>query len=138
MKIKDPYKILCVNRNDSKDIIRKSYKHLVKIYHPDGSNPDREKFESIQDAYKFLQNKKEKPKIKIKQPTIAKEAKKYKSYNNQTVSLYKNIIKDFESQNINIDFNKADQILNIIEKYIDIDNPKKRNFYINKEIEKII
>lgn len=137
MKIKDPYKILCVDRNASKDIIRKSYKHLVKIYHPDGRNPDREKFESIQDAYKLLQNKKEKPKIKIKKP-MAKQVTKHKSYNNQTISIYKSIIKDFEAQNINIDFNKADQILNIIEKYIDIDNPKKRNFYINKEIEKII
>lgn len=138
MKIKDPYKILCVDRNASKDIIRKSYKHLVKIYHPDGRNPDREKFENIQDAYKLLQNKKEKPKIKIKKPTVKTTKTVHKSYNNEAISIYKNIIKDFEKKNINIDFNKADQILNIIEKYIDIDNPKKRNFYINKEIEKII
>lgn len=54
----DFYEILGVNKNATKDEIRKSYKKLVIRYHPDrNKNPSApEKFRKIQIAYEVLSN----------------------------------------------------------------------------------
>ena len=61
--MKDPYEVLGVERNASKDAIRVAYKNLVKRYHPDKfqSNPDmlklaEEKMKEINEAYNYLMN----------------------------------------------------------------------------------
>jgi molecular chaperone DnaJ len=53
----DYYKILCLDRNASKDDIVKSYRNLAKQYHPDrniGNKEAEDKFKQIQEAYNIL------------------------------------------------------------------------------------
>lgn len=58
--MKDPYKILGVDRNATDDEIKKSYRKLAKEYHPDKSSGNEEKFKEIADAYDILTNPKKK------------------------------------------------------------------------------
>lgn len=61
-KMKDPYKILGLNKGASKEEIKEAYKKLVKKYHPDqyANNPlsdlAEEKLEEINWAYNYLMN----------------------------------------------------------------------------------
>jgi curved DNA-binding protein len=58
-KIKDYYKILGVDRTASTLQIKRRYKELARLYHPD-ANPEvdanvmRERFEEVTEAYKVL------------------------------------------------------------------------------------
>lgn len=56
----DFYEILQVNQNASYDEIRKSYRRLAKMYHPDKNNDidSKEKFQKINLAYEMLSNDK--------------------------------------------------------------------------------
>jgi curved DNA-binding protein len=59
MEYKDYYKILGVEKNATKEEIKKKYRALARKYHPD-KNPDdknaEEKFKSVQEAYEVLGN----------------------------------------------------------------------------------
>ena len=56
----DPYKVLGVSPGASKEEIKKAYRKLSRIYHPDANinNPNKaeaeEKFKQIQQAYKMI------------------------------------------------------------------------------------
>ena len=53
--LKDYYKILNLKNNCSKEEIRKKYKELSKIYHPDKTNNNNnERFLNIKEAYDNL------------------------------------------------------------------------------------
>ncbi|NPA32296.1 MAG: molecular chaperone DnaJ [Aquificae bacterium] len=55
-KVKDFYAVLGVSRNATKEEIKKAYRKLVRLYHPD-INPDpsaEEKFKEINEAYHVL------------------------------------------------------------------------------------
>lgn len=59
--MKDPYEVLGVNQNATKEEIRDAYRELVKKYHPDKfmNNPDmkvlaEEKIKEVNEAYKYL------------------------------------------------------------------------------------
>lgn len=58
-KVKDYYKILGVDRTASTLQIKRRYKELARLYHPD-ANPEvdanvmRERFEEVTEAYKVL------------------------------------------------------------------------------------
>ena len=52
--MKDPYKILDVDRNASDEEIKKAYRKLAKEYHPDKSSGNEEKFKEIAEAYEVL------------------------------------------------------------------------------------
>ncbi len=61
--MRDPYEILGVRKDASKDEIRAAYRDLVKRYHPDKfqSNPDmlklaEEKMKEVNEAYNYLIN----------------------------------------------------------------------------------
>lgn len=57
MEYRDYYKILEVDKNTSKDDIKKSYRRLAKKYHPDMRPDDKdaqEKFKEINEAYEVL------------------------------------------------------------------------------------
>lgn len=60
--MKNPYEVLGVSQNASKDEIKKVYRDLAKKYHPDqyGNNPLRDLAESkmrdINEAYQYLMN----------------------------------------------------------------------------------
>lgn len=59
----DPYKVLGVPRGATDEEIKKAYRKLSRIYHPDANvnNPNKdqaeEKFKEIQAAYQMLMNK---------------------------------------------------------------------------------
>jgi DnaJ family protein B protein 4 len=58
---RDFYKTLQVDRNADEDAIKKSYRKLAVIYHPDKSQPDQRqeattKFQEIAEAYEVLSN----------------------------------------------------------------------------------
>jgi curved DNA-binding protein CbpA len=52
--MKDPYKILGVDRNADESEIKKAYRKLAKEYHPDKSSGNEEKFKEVADAYDIL------------------------------------------------------------------------------------
>ena len=54
----DPYKILGVNPNMSIDEIKKSYRRLAKLYHPDSPNGNQEEFIKIQKAWEAIESNK--------------------------------------------------------------------------------
>jgi len=55
--MEDYYQILGVNRNSSKDEIKKAYRRLAHQYHPDKGG-DGEKFKKISQAYRVLSDDK--------------------------------------------------------------------------------
>lgn len=65
MEIRDPYEVLGVTRNASKDEVKKAYRELAKKYHPDvhSDNPladlAEEKFKEVQSAYDMIMNEQE-------------------------------------------------------------------------------
>jgi DnaJ-class molecular chaperone len=58
MKYKDYYNILDINRNASKDEIKKAYRRLARKYHPDVSkDPHAEaRFKELGEAYEVLKD----------------------------------------------------------------------------------
>jgi len=57
---KDYYEILGVNKNSSKEEIKKAYKKLAKKYHPDINKGSEEKFKEINEAFSILSDEKKK------------------------------------------------------------------------------
>lgn len=61
----DPYRVLGVSENASNDEIKKQYRKLSRIYHPDANvnNPDKDraeaKFKEIQEAYTRIMDMRE-------------------------------------------------------------------------------
>jgi len=55
---KDYYKILGINKNASKEQIKKAFHSLALKYHPDKNNGDDKKFKEINEAYQTLSNEK--------------------------------------------------------------------------------
>lgn len=61
----DPYSVLGVSRTASSDEIKKEYRRLSRIYHPDANvnNPNKaqaeERFKQIQEAYNQIMNERE-------------------------------------------------------------------------------
>lgn len=65
MKYRDYYEILGVDRNASKDEIKKAYRKLAKKYHPDlnkGSEEAAEKLKEVNEAYDVLSDDEKKAK----------------------------------------------------------------------------
>lgn len=63
--MRDPYQVLGVSRDASEEEIKKAYRKLSRIYHPDANinNPNKEqaeeKFKEIQQAYERIMKEKE-------------------------------------------------------------------------------
>ena len=63
MANKDPYKILEVEKNSSEDEVKKSYRRLSKLYHPDVKETgDESRFKEIAEAYEILSDPNKKAK----------------------------------------------------------------------------
>jgi molecular chaperone DnaJ len=57
MAVKDPYKVLAVDKKASQDEIKKAYRKLARQYHPDKNPGDKvaeERFKEVQGAYDTL------------------------------------------------------------------------------------
>ena len=54
---KDYYKILGVDRKASQDEIKKAFRKLAHVYHPDKSGGDEAKFKEASEAYAILSDK---------------------------------------------------------------------------------
>jgi molecular chaperone DnaJ len=54
--MKDYYKILEVEEKASQDEIKKSYRKLAALYHPDKNPQGEEKFKEVAEAYEVLSN----------------------------------------------------------------------------------
>src|SRR3954470_21628085 len=57
MAVKDPYKVLGVDKKASQDDIKKAYRKLARQYHPDHNAGDKsaeERFKEIQGAYDLI------------------------------------------------------------------------------------
>ena len=65
VKMRDPYQVLGVPRGASEEEVKKAYRKLSRIYHPDANvnNPNKEqaeeKFKEIQQAYQQIMKEKE-------------------------------------------------------------------------------
>ncbi len=63
--MRDPYEVLGISRSASEDEIKKAYRQLSRMYHPDANvnNPNRdeaeEKFKEVQQAYEMIMDEKE-------------------------------------------------------------------------------
>ena len=61
----DPYKVLGISRDATDDEVKKAYRKLSRIYHPDANvnNPNKaqaeEKFKEIQQAYDQIMKERE-------------------------------------------------------------------------------
>lgn len=53
---KDYYKILGIDKNATKDEIKKAFREKAHIYHPDKKDGDEKKFKEINEAYQVLGN----------------------------------------------------------------------------------
>jgi len=65
MKYKDYYALLEIKRNATSEEIKKAYRHLAKMYHPDsniGNTEAEEKIKEINEAYEVLSDEKKKKK----------------------------------------------------------------------------
>ncbi len=56
--MKDYYKILGVNKNASEEEIKKAFRKLAHVYHPDKSGGNEAKFKEASEAYAVLSDKK--------------------------------------------------------------------------------
>lgn len=56
--MKDYYKILGVNKNASEEEIKKAFRKMAHVYHPDKSGGDEAKFKEASEAYAVLSDKK--------------------------------------------------------------------------------
>ena len=54
MKKKDYYKVLQISKDASPDEIKKAYRRLAHLYHPDKNPNTTEKFKEISEAYQVL------------------------------------------------------------------------------------
>jgi curved DNA-binding protein len=54
--MKDPYKILGVDKTATEEVVKKAYRKLAKQYHPDKSTGNEEKFKEAAEAYEILGN----------------------------------------------------------------------------------
>lgn len=52
--MKNPYQTLGVDRNASADEIKKAYRKLANLYHPDKEGGSKSKFQELQEAYSVL------------------------------------------------------------------------------------
>ena len=50
----DPYRILGVMRGADREQIKAAHRRLAKLYHPDGSTGDEDRFLAVQEAYQLL------------------------------------------------------------------------------------
>ena len=66
----NPYKILELNKNASKEEIKKKYRVLSLKYHPDRPEGNEEKFKEINKAYSILSDVGERSKYDNKQPVF--------------------------------------------------------------------
>ncbi len=60
--MKDPYKILGVDKTATEDVVKKAYRKLAKEYHPDKSTGNEDKFKEVAEAYETLGNPQKKAK----------------------------------------------------------------------------
>ncbi|MBQ1301889.1 MAG: DnaJ domain-containing protein, partial [Firmicutes bacterium] len=68
MEYKDYYKILGVEKTATQDEIKKAYRKMAKLYHPDKTKGDKaaeEKFKEAAEAYSVLSDEKKRKELEL-------------------------------------------------------------------------
>jgi DnaJ-class molecular chaperone len=154
--MKDPYKILGVNKNASLEDIKKAYRGLAKKYHPDlnpGNKEAEKKFKEISNAYDLIGTEESKAKFDRGESDIPPQNNNQGNYQNNYQSNFEGNPEDiFESlfgrrggRNINRKRKGEDHLYNIVidfeesalggEKLITLPNGKQLQIKIPAGIE---
>lgn len=84
MSSKNPFAVLGVPNNSSKEVCRKAYRKLSKLHHPDRGGSE-EKFKEIVNAWEIINSGKP---IKFQASTVAKDPFKNRKSNAYHRSLF--------------------------------------------------
>lgn len=52
---RNPYKVLGVRNNESREVCKKAYRKLTAKYHPDNGTGDSEKFQEVTEAWNEIE-----------------------------------------------------------------------------------
>ena len=97
---KDYYKILSVDRNSSKDEIKRAYRKLAHQHHPDKGG-DEKKFKEINEAYQVLSNDE-------KRQHYDQFGSDFSGFSGQGGMSWEDIFRNYSSQGQNIEFDIGD------------------------------
>ena len=126
-KYYDPYFILNITQDDTDQTIKKSFKTLVKLYHPDKANTDKErynyekKFKILVSSYEYIKNKREQTINITKRKEHTKNKEEYKNFDNQKE------ISEFNNEFTNLTLNPNDYGYGNRNRYLSVDDYKSFN-----------
>ncbi len=92
--MKNYYEILAIDKNSTKEDLKRAYYLLAHQYHPDKNNGNEARFKEINEAYRILSNKKTKDEYDYEFFKNNSEVKKEKSESNPKPNPVSNVKKD--------------------------------------------
>lgn len=110
----NPYEILGIRENVSEKEIKKAYRDLVKMYHPEQGKYKQDNLSKEERTRKFI-------KIQMAYEEAIKRLEIYKSYDN-SVESYDNQIKNYKFEDNQVDENLRKEMSAVLKSYKKFDN----------------